>query len=559
MKRSLLLCALFVSIYASGQNRKAARPNVVVIFGDDIGFSDIGCYGSEIQTPNLDYLATKGMRFSQFYNGAKCEPTRNSLFTGLYTGDDRAISFEGLLHQNGYTVLHCGKEHFDNWVPERCFAVNTSDRAFTFWAATNFFIPPDSVFSQPLFLGGKQLQPRELEAITRKPFYMTDFITDLGIQWMDEARKKDQPFLLVLPYNAAHWPLQAWPQDIARYRELYRQGWDNIREARFEKMKQLGIFPMNTVLSKPENDPTTIYRPKNDGHDVLRQLMSVYSPWDQLTTEQQDQFSLEMAVYAAMIDRMDQNIGKVIKALKNNGLEENTLILYFSDNGACPFERNRDLAIPPGTADSWRTLSTCWANVGNTPFRFYKQNGHEGGSHNHLIASWPAVIKPGQVSDELTHVVDIFPTLLDITGVTYPETVDGETAIPLDGSSLFPVFKGLDRKDPAFVLSGFTERKRMFRSGDWQIVKLNGGDWELYNLKEDPVEIHNLAATKADMLDIVVNQYNDYRKRTDAYLKKDRRKVVYPYQSPSTINGYGNLYGPEPGGSRKGTPGGNGE
>lgn len=539
MKRLLCASALLTSIFVSGQDKKPQAPNIVVMFGDDIGFSDIGCYGSEISTPNLDYLAKKGIRFSQFYNGAKCEPTRNSLLTGLYKGDDRAMSFEGLLRNNGYTVIHSGKEHFDNWVPERCFAVNTSDHAFTFWAATNFFIPPDSAFSQPLYLEGKELHPRELEKMTGKPFYMTDFITDMGVKWMNEAltTKKDKPFLLVLPYNAAHWPLQAFPEDIAKYRNLYRQGWDKIRANRFAKMQKLGIVPTNIKLSTPENDPTTVYRPRNDGHDEMRKLISLYTPWNKLTAEQQDQFSLEMAVYAAMIDRMDQNIGRVIQELKKNKIEDNTIIMYFSDNGACPFERNRDLVVPPGGADSWRTLSTGWANVGNTPFRFYKQNGHEGGSHNHFIVSWPSVIKSGTISDEITHVVDIFPTLLDIKGISYPKEIDGETTIPLNGVSLLPVFKGQDRKDPEYIMSGFTEKKRMYRKDDWQIAKLNGENWELYNLKDDPTELNDMATTKPDILTEMVKSYQELRTKTDASLKKDIRKVNYPYQIPGGGSG----------------------
>ena len=543
MKKLILACLLILSARVFG-TQKRDLPNIIVIIGDDIGFSDIGCYGSEIQTPNLDYLATKGMRFSQFYNGAKSEPSRNSLFTGLYKGDDRALSFEGILKANGFTVLHSGKEHFDNWVPERCFAVNTSDHAFTFWAATNFFIPPDSVFSQPLFLEGKEVHPRELEKVFGNPFYMTDFITDLSMKWMDEALNNKKPFLLVLPYNAAHWPLQAFPEDISKYRDIYRQGWDKIRAARFEKMKKLGIVPDNIILSTPEDDPTTVYRPRNDGHDELRKLISVYKPWDSLTEEQQDQFSLEMAVYAAMIDRMDQNIGKIIQKLKAKEIEENTLIMYFSDNGACPFERNRDLVIPPGDASSWRTLSTCWANVGNTPFRYYKQNGHEGGSHNHFIASWPAVIKAGQVSSKLTQIVDVFPTLIDIAGLKYPETIGSEPTIPLNGTSLLPLFLGGDRKDPAFIISGFTENKRMYRMGDWKIVKLNGGDWELYNLKDDPTEIHNLAITEPGILESFQNSYTGYKAHTDSILKKEVRKVSYPYQSKIPMRG---VYGISPG------------
>ncbi|RIJ50803.1 arylsulfatase [Maribellus luteus] len=514
------------------------RPNILIILADDIGFSDIGCYGSEIKTPNLDKLAEKGMRFRQFYNGAKCEPSRNSLFTGLYYGDDRAISFEGLLHDNGYGVIHSGKEHFESWVPERCFAANCSDHSFTFWAATNFFIPPDSTFSQPLFLDKNEINPGELEKITGKPFYMTDFITDMGINWLDDVLGKDKPFLLVLPYNAAHWPLQAWPEDIAKYRDLYRQGWDKIRAARFAKMQKLGVVPENIKLSTPEPDPTLKikpFQPRNDGCDDVRKLMSVYTPWKELTAEQQDAFSLEESVFAAMIDRMDQNIGRVLEKIKTAGEEDNTIVMFFSDNGACPFERNRDLSIPPGGADSYRTQSTPWANVGNTPFRLYKQNGHEGGSHNHFIATWPGVIKPGTISDARTHIVDIFPTLLDLSGISYPAEIGGEPSIPLHGTSLLPVFKGENRKEPEFILSGFSEAKRMFLKGDYKIVK-NIGEWEMYNLKTDPSEETDLAKSDSELLNSMIQSYHEAKQTINSTLKNEPRFVDYPYRNPVSSN-----------------------
>ena len=528
MKKFIITCLLILSIRVFGSN-KQDPPNIIVIFGDDIGFSDLGCYGSEISTPNLDNLAETGMRFTQFYNGAKCEPTRSALFTGLYYGDDRAMSFEGLLHNNGYTVMHAGKEHFDNWVPERCFAANTSDHSFTFWAATNFFIPPDSVFSQPLFLEGKEIQPRDLEKINGKPFYMTDFITDLGLKWMDEALDKDNPFLLVLPYNAAHWPLQALPEDIAKYRDVYRQGWDKLREARFEKMKQLGIIPQNAELSKPEDSPRG-FSASGDGYDDIRYLRSVYTPWEGLTVEQKDYFSLEMAVYAAMIDRMDQNIGRILQKVKDEGIENNTIILYFSDNGACPWGPDNDLPAVVGTAGSYRGPSTSWANLDNTPFRLYKQNGHEGGSHNHFIVNWPGVTKQGVISDEPTDVVDIFPTLINIAGISYPSEIDGEPTIPLHGSSLVPVLKGGDREDPAYILSGYTEEKRMYLEGDWKLVRQPDSDWELYYLKNDPTEMNNLACKNPEKLQSMIDDYNKTKDNIDSNLKEDIRKVSYPYQ-----------------------------
>ena len=529
-------CLLHLFLFVKAIDDK--KPNIIIILADDIGFSDIGCYGSEIQTPNLDKLAEKGMRFRNFYNGAKCEPSRNSLFTGLYYGDDRALSFEGVLKNNGYSVIHSGKEHFESWVPERCFAVNTSNHAFTFWAATNFFIPPDKDFSQPLFIDGKKIHPDDLEGMTGKPFYMTDFITDLGLKWLDEALQKDNAFLLVLTYNAAHWPLQAWPEDIAKYRDLYRQGWDTIREARFKKMKKLGIVPNNIQLTKPEPDPTLKIHPfrlRNDGYDETRRLMSNYTPWDSLTVEQQDIFSLEEAVFAAMIDRMDQNIGRVLEKIKDEGEEDNTIVMFFSDNGACPFERNRELSILPGGPDGYRTQSTSWANVGNTPYRLYKQNGHEGGSHNHFIVSWPAVIKPGTMSDAFTHIVDVFPTLLDINGIHYPEKVDGEPSIPLQGSSLLTVLEGGTRKEPEFIMSGFTEDKRMYLKDSFKLEK-NIGDWELYNIKEDPSELHDLANEEPELLRSMIESYYKTKENINAQLKENPRFVDYPYRNPVSAN-----------------------
>ena len=312
------------------------------------------------------------------------------------------------------------------------------------------------------------------------------------------------------------------------------RGWDKIREARFEKMKKLGVIPDNIQLSKPEPDPTLKvqpFKPRNDGYDDIRRLMSIYTPWDDLTPEQQDAFSLEEAVFAAMIDRMDQNIGRVLEKIKAEGEEDNTIVMFFSDNGACPFERNRELSIPPGGPDGYRTQSTPWANVGNTPYRLYKQNGHEGGSHNHFIVSWPDVIKPGTMTDALTHIVDVFPTLLNITGISYPETVDGEPSIELQGSSLLPVLEGGTRKEPEFILSGFSEQKRMFLKDGYKLVK-NIGDWELYNMEDDPSEENDLATTYPELLQSMIDSYHQTKENIDSQLKDEVRLVDYPYRKP---------------------------
>jgi arylsulfatase A-like enzyme len=501
---SLLLAGSFLSC-----NRNTSkRPNIIIIVGDDIGFSDIGCYGSEINTPNLDKLAENGIRFSHFYNMAKCNPTRSSLLTGLYKGDERAISFTQLLRDAGYTTITSGKEHFDKWVPQHCYAKNSFDKSFTFWASTEYFIPPKGEFRRPFFIDGKQLKVDEINC-RQKPFYKTDVITDYALDWLDEPLKEKKPFFLFLAYHVAHYPLQAREEDIQKYRGKYKMGWDKIRQERFDRMKQIGIIDNATKLSHPE-DNVNQFRGHPNGFDNLRKKFSKYSPWDTLTEKKQEEYGLEMAVFAAMIDRMDQNIGRVIKKLEDAGVRENTLILFFSDNGSCPYDSNKDFNIPPGGADSYRCLRPAWANVGNTPYRLYKQFGHEGGCNTHFIANWPKTIKQPSFTDQPGHVADIFPTLLDICSLKYPEEYQGSQTIPLHGKSLLPIFKGKEREEPEFFISGYSERFRMFRQGDWKIVKMNNGEWELYNLKDDPTELNNLTVSMPDKVIQLEKKYETF-------------------------------------------------
>ena len=489
-------------------------PNIVLIVADDIGYSDLGCYGAEIHTPNLDRLAEHGLRFRQFYNMAKCNPTRSSLLTGLYRGDERALSFVSLLKDAGYTTLHCGKEHFDDWVPEHCYADKTCDKSLTFWATTEYFIPPDGTFQRPFILNGKEVRATELD-YEREPFYKTDVFTDYALQWMDTPIREKKPFFLFLPYHSAHYPLQARPQDIQKYRGRYKKGWDVIRRERFKRQKELGLFPPDTQLSPPE-DNINQFRGHPPGFKRERELFSIYRPWDSLSKQEKDDMDLEMAVFAAMIDRMDQNIGRVVSKLEESNVLDNTIILFFTDNGSCPYDSNVDFNVPPGPAESYRCLRPAWANVGNTPFRFYKQYGHEGGCNTHFIAHWPAVIKPGQITDQTGHVVDVYPTLVEIVGIPYPEQYENQPTLPLHGNSLLPLFKGRQRKEPDFIISGFTERFRMFRKGDWKIVKVNAQEWELYNMSKDPTETLNLANRFPDTVREMEQQYNIIQKQ---YLK----------------------------------------
>ena len=495
---------LFISLFLSGiclfscTQKKDNRPNIVLIMADDIGISDIGCYGGEIKTPNIDRLAHEGLRFTTFYNMAKCNPTRSSMLTGLYAGGNGAVHLAQLTKQAGYFNIMSGKEHFDKWVPEYCKAENVFDHSFYFWATTEYFLPPSGEFTRPFFLEGRQIKSDEIEYQT-SPMYKTDFITDYALKWLDEAFNKDDPFFLYLPYHAAHYPLQARPEDIAKYRGKYLAGWDLLREERFKKMQQSGILPENSKLSPPEGNLNKFRGP-------LVRSYTDYYPWESLSDAQKDSLDLEMAVFAAIIDRMDQNIGRVLNTLEKNGELENTLIVFLVDNGSCPFYSNKIKDVSPGPANSYWSLRATWANLGNTPYRQYKQCGHEGGSHTPFIAYWPGVIGKNSITHQPGHVVDIAPTFLDILNIPYPDSINGYATIPLHGSSLMPVFHGEKREEPDYFISGL-EKFRMFRRGDYKIVRLNGGPWELYNIKNDPTELENLATDFPEKVDELSNYY----------------------------------------------------
>jgi arylsulfatase len=280
-------------------------------------------------------------------------------------------------------------------------------------------------------------------------------------------------------------------------------GWDAIREQRFERQKELGVIASTTKLSPPEGNINKFRGPYRDN-------IYNYRPWDSLDAEEQDELDLEQAVFAAMIDRLDQNIGRILQKLDDIKERDNTLILFFTDNGSCPYDSNVDFSIPPGPAEGYRTLSAAWALVGDTPFRYYKQYGHEGGAHTHMIANWPNTIKPG-LNHNVAHLTDIFPTMLELAGTEYPDTLEGNPTPTLDGESMVPLFKGESRSEPDLIISGFTDRFRMVRVGDWKIVKVNGEPWELYDLANDPTELNNLAAKNSGKLQELVEAYQDYQ------------------------------------------------
>lgn len=477
----------------------AQKPNILLIMSDDMGYSDIGCYGSEIKTPNIDRLAYEGMRFSTFYNMAKCNPTRSSLLTGLYSGGNGAVHLAHITKNAGYFNIMSGKEHFDNWVPDYCKAENVFDHSFYFWATTEYFVPPSGEYERPFYLEGRELKTKEIYH-EKSPMYKTDFITDYALRWLDEALEKESPFFLYLPYHVAHYPLQARQEDIDKYRGKYKIGWDSLRAQRFKKLQQLRILPENTKLSPPESNLNKFRGPFIPAY-------TDYYPWESLSDKQKDSLDLEMAVYAAMIDIMDQNIGRVINKLEESGELENTVIMFLIDNGACPFYSNKTDNVQPGPADSYWSLRTSWANLCNTPFRQFKQAGHEGGCHTPFIIRWPGVTEPNTICRQPGHVTDILPTFLDILNVEYPDSINNFATLNLHGKSLLPLFKGETRKEPDFFISGFKGRFRMFRKGDFKIVRLNDENWELYNIKNDPAEINNLAKKHPDIVSEISADY----------------------------------------------------
>ena len=504
-------CALLVALASH-----AEQPNIVLILADDLGYADIGAHGSEIHTPHIDSLAKEGLRFTTFYNMAKCETTRAALYTGLVAEKrhaDNAQVLPLLLRDAGYHTIMVGKEHFRDWA-ERLRGRRLFDAALTFYGLTPYFLPPDGTLPEPLLrapfsMNGEDLLPTDLN-VEREPFYQTDAFTDHALRFLDQAQATGKPFFLYLPYHAPHYPLQAREEDIARYRDTYRAGWDAIRAERFRRMRERGIVPENVRLSPPEDNINQFRGP-------YRGDIYSYRPWDEVEAAEQDALSLEMAVFAAMVDRLDRNIGRVLARLETLGARDDTLVLFVTDNGSCPYDSNEDFSIPPGGPGSFRTLSAAWANVGNTPFRYYKQYGHEGGTRAPFLARWPGRIEPG-ATDAPGHVADVFPTLLDVAGAAYPERAEGRPTPALDGASLLPVLEGGSRPPPELLIAGFTERFRMVRMGDWKIVRTNAEPWQLYHLPTDPTELHDLADDDPRRLEALVGRYHAWIDEHDAVM-----------------------------------------
>ena len=547
--RRILLGLLAAASLACG-----AKPNFVIILSDDMGYSDIGCYGGEIRTPNLDSLAKDGVRFSQFYNAARCGPTRASLLSGLYqhqagiglmTGDQKLPGYRGELGRNvltvaealglaGYKSYMSGKWHVtrhtrpegpqENWPRQRGF-----DRFYgTITGAGSFYDPAtlcrENTYITPVNDSGYQPQT----------YYYTDAISDNAVSFLKDHQESDadKPFFLYLAYTTAHWPMHALPRDIKKYQGMYDGGFDPIRKARLKKLKALGLVSSDTMLS-----------PGSDNWEK-----TPHKEWE----------IRNMETYAAMVDNMDQGIGRVMNELRQQDKFKDTLFLYLQDNGGCaegfgryapkngyreyqPMEPDelqkkiwppmqtrdgRPLRVGPGEMagpeDTFIGYGRGWANVSNTPFREYKHFAHEGGIATPLIAHWPkGIVKKmrGKIDHQPGHLIDLMATCVDLAGLKYPKTFGEHTIDPLEGVSLVPAFRGkpLGRKDALFFEHHLN---CAIRDGDWKLVRYGRPGrpatlqaWELYDMSKDRVESNNLAQEKPELAQSLEQKWEDWANR----------------------------------------------
>ena len=519
------------------------RPNIILIMADDMGYSDIGCFGSEINTPNIDKLASNGIKYTQFYNGARCCPTRASLLTGLYAHqagmggmepdlkhpgyrgniNKECVTIAEALKTNGYATYMAGKWHLTNkkrdvkredkfnWPCQRGF-----DRFYgTIAGAGNFFRPKTLT---------RQNEDIFEEAKNDPDYYYTDAISENSAKFIaDHAKEKaDDPFFLYVAYTAPHWPLHAKEEDIKKYRGKYDAGWDVIRKQRFERMQKMGIIDKKWKLSPRDSRVAALDElKKSDWGNLEDGKAGKVAGFVKDTDHFRELMAEKMATYAAMIDCMDQGVGRIINALKDTGQMDNTLIVFLSDNGGCDergtyggfwsnFARTKKIA---GSRSTNTSYGPAWAHVSNTPFRLYKTFVHEGGSATPFIVQWPGKVKKGAVSDQVGHIIDVMPTFIDAASATYPTQYDGNTIQPMEGVSLIPTFKNKNIKRPAPI---FWEHigNHAVRDGDWKLVASGEtGPWELYNLVEDRSEINNLAEKHPEKVEQMSKAWREWANR----------------------------------------------
>ena len=502
--RFLSLCiALFLSPLVA-----AERPNILLIMADDMGWSDIGCYGGEIETPNIDRIAAEGMRFTNFYNNGKCTTTRASLLTGLYPRkggkgmellDENMLTLGEALGMAGYSTGLSGKWHNGSKAPHRPI-----DRGFQtsygLWdGCCNFFDPtiPDPEFkgSRVRFFG------QDDERITEFPdgYYTTDAFTDHAVETIRAGAKAGKPFFHYVAYTAPHYPLHAKPEDIARYDGRYDAGWDVLREERYARQVEMGLID-------PEIFPEPGTNPNN-------------RPWNGIDPEMREWETLRMEVYAAMVDNMDQNIGRILSALDETGVAGNTLIMFLSDNGGCPEQPGgRTPEHVPGPEEFYSHCGPDWAYAQNTPFRRYKSDTHEGGIATPFVVRWPAAVEAGATSDQFGHIIDFMPTFLELAGGEYPKTNKNQPLRLLEGTSFKSVLTGeVDRITRPTPVFWHWSKNRAVREKNWKLVWEQGSKkgWELYNLALDRTETNNVAENNASKVELMSRKWIAWAEQTD--------------------------------------------
>lgn len=473
-------------------------PNILIVLTDDLGFSDVGCYGAEIETPTLDRLAANGLRFSQFYTTGKCHSSRVSLLTGRWcrqAGDEsmaRGVTIPEILQPAGYFTAMSGKWHLSKEPTDFGF-----QRFFGHLSGATHFFRGDKTFR----LNG---EPWE---VPQEGFYTTIAKVDFALKFLAEAREEKKPWMLYLSFNAPHAPIHPLPEDYEKYEDHYKVGWDEIHRKRVAKVRELGLLSEEMKAApRPDHIPA----------------------WDELTPAIREWESRRMAGYAGMIDRVDQELGRLVADLEKAGELDNTLIMFFSDNGACPYDRHnirRDLA-PHDPETRW-TDSTGWAWARNAPFRFYKQNQYEGGITTPAIMHWPAGIKTkhGRINSTVAHLVDVLPTINEIAGVENLETYPGREPSPLAGVSLAPVFAGkpLESRPPVHFLF---DLDRGLRDGDWKLVAFQAGPWELFNIAKDRTELSNLADKHPERVERMAAEWHRMTKDVLKAPKREQRPAA---------------------------------
>ena len=473
MKMHLLLASVLAAALLTPA-QAAPRPHIVLMMVDDLGYSDFGCYGGEIETPNIDRLAAEGLRFSRFYNTAKCHSSRVSLLTGLWcnqagsTSLSRGVTIAEVLQKAGYSTAMAGKWHLDKEPTDRGFEKYFGHLS----GATNYFTG-DNTFR----LNGAKWDD------FGNDFYTTDANIAFATRFVGEAldAAPEKPFFLYVAFNAPHYPLQVREEDYRKYEGRYDAGWDAIRDARVRKQHAIGLIPEAwDTAPRPQNVPA----------------------WENLSPEEKAWESRRMTAFAGMVDRVDQKVGELIAFLKDRGVYENTLVMLCSDNGACPFDRTKGAGFDPWDSRSHWCYDTGWSHVGNTPFRLHKQNQHQGGISSPLIVHWPAGLKTeaGSLTDQPAHLVDFMATCIDVAGTEYPVSWPGIELEPLQGLSLVPILKGETRKPHAELYFQFATN-RAIRAGKWKLVSHRRARWELYDIDADGTEMHDLAAQHPEIVE----------------------------------------------------------